>query len=91
MNMENKIINGIHATRYIMSWVRSCGELKLNRKNRKFEDWLRQLVINGRNLTEEEIQDIKDIAQSGKMELEMNAKGFWNGDIITDKPVEYRL
>jgi len=88
---ENKIIRGIHATRYIMSWVKSCGELKMNSRNRNFENWLRQLVINGSLLNEDEIDCITDIARSGKLELEMDAKGYKKENIVTDRPVVYKL
>lgn len=65
---ENKIIDGIHASRYVASYTHKVGKI-----NFLFKDWLRQLVINGRNLTEEEIRYIYNYATNGKLELEDNA------------------
>lgn len=73
MEFENKIINGIHVSRYVASWSNVSGG-----KYRFFffEDWLRQLVINGRSLTEDEIRYIYNYATNGKLELEANARTF---------------
>lgn len=72
---ENELINNIHKSRYIASWTKSGGTL--DRKGRwLFKEWLRSLVINGRNLTEEEIRQIYNYADNGKMELETWAERF---------------
>ena len=67
---ENVTVRGVHATRYIMSYVRAGGEL-LGRKVWEFEDWLKSL-----GLDEEEIYSILSIARNGKLELEISAAQF---------------
>lgn len=71
--LENKKTrNGIHYTRYIMSWINSGGA-KFG-FGFKFEAWLRS-----EGLTEDEIHDIKEMAMCGKLELEINAEAFIKG------------
>ena len=68
---ENKRINGTHATRYIASWIRSGGKLRNGEDVDDFGDWLSSL-----GLSEEDVNDIRNIATNGKMELEHSAKMF---------------
>ena len=67
--LENVIIREIHATRFIMSYVRKGGKLRGPYGN--FNDWLKSL-----GLTEEERKPILDLAGCGKLELEISAKAF---------------
>ena len=69
---DNARIKGIHASRYIMSYLREGGEANYRDK---FREWLKSLPME---LTEEEIDYIVGIYDNGKMELEMNAKRFLN-------------
>ena len=64
---ENKLYNGIHATRYIASWYNSGGGPWLG----DFEDWLMSL-----GLTAAEAREIWNMASCGKLELETSAKKF---------------
>lgn len=64
---ENKKFNDIHATRYIASWHNSGGTLYMG----DFEDWLMSL-----GLTSEEARYVWNIANCGKLELEVDAKKF---------------
>ena len=76
-DFKNEIINGIHASRYIISWVKAGGDLYGSRRRAsKFIDWLYSLVINGRHLTDEEVDRIYYLSSNGKMELEVNAEKF---------------
>lgn len=68
---KNKVINGIHCSRYVASW-KATG-LKTNYL---FKLWLEQLVINGRKLTEGEVKFIYNFGTNGKLELESDAKFF---------------
>ena len=69
---ENKVINGIHATRYIMSWVHEGGKLGVSyRSNDNFRRWLLSL-----GLTEDESKYIVHLANNGKLELEYSANKF---------------
>ena len=83
MNYNNWIVNGIHATRYVASWVNAGGKVTgIPRYDQKFMNWLKQLIINGRSLTEKELSDIYEVAQmlhNGKLELQENAKEFLKG------------
>ena len=76
--LENKIVRGIHISRYIASWMKSggtfdrspwCGEIA-------FKAWLGTLVIDGEHLTEDEKRQICNYADNGKLELETSAKLF---------------
>jgi hypothetical protein len=71
---ENQIIEGIYASRFIASWQKAGGNCRKDRD--LFEEWLRSLVINGRNLTDREIHGICFLASNGKLELETWAKKF---------------
>ena len=71
--LENKMTkNGIQYSRIIASW--------LHEKNKKshiwydFRDWLESLKL----FTDDEIDDIFNMATLGKMELEMNAMYYLN-------------
>lgn len=80
MEFENKIINGIHCSRYIASWCTAGGKLYGSRRNNlDFINWLESLIINDRNLTSEEVKYIHDFASNGKLELENSAKEFLKG------------
>ena len=71
----NELINGIHKSRYVASWINVGGTL--DRRGRGlFRKWLKSLIINDRPLTEDEVQEIYNYAENGKLELEMNAKLF---------------
>ena len=68
---ENRIIEGIHISRFIASWVKEGGKL-----NFTFKEWLKTLTINGRKLTYDEIREIYDFGTNGKLELETLASRF---------------
>lgn len=70
---ENRIIEGIHISRFVASWVKEGGEL-----NFTFKEWLGTLVINERKLTNDEIKDIYNFGTNGKLELEASASKFLN-------------
>lgn len=71
---ENRMIKGIHKSRYVASWVKA-GE-NFFRGGEMFKKWLEQLVIDGEKLTEEEVKEIYKFATNGKLELQINAKSF---------------
>jgi len=68
---DNIFINDIHATRYIVSWFKSGGSLKGQRRNGEFEQWLISLGVD-----EEDRRYIFELATNGKLELENSAKKF---------------
>lgn len=68
---ENKKIHGIHASRYIASFINEGGNILW------FDEWLKSLVIDGEKLTDEEILHITYLADNGKMELEHNVRTFF--------------
>jgi len=76
---ENKLIKeSVHATRFIMSWVREGGKLDRSGEGYDgFRKWLKSL-----ELSDEEIYDIMDIASNGKLELETLAKNFIKSNFI---------
>lgn len=68
---ENKVYNGIYATRFIASWVRSGGSLASHDDLIEFSNWLVSL-----GLSMDDARYIKDLASNGKMELEYSARLF---------------
>lgn len=74
---ENRLIRGIHKSRYCASWMRAVGV----KFNRGFKEWLKTLVIDGEHLTEDEIQEIWLFATNGKLELQESAKAWANSHI----------
>ena len=70
--LENVKIKSVHATRYIMSWVKSGGILRATGEGYyDFSQWLKEL---GLSTSERDI--VLEIASNGKLELEANAKIF---------------
>ena len=80
MEFENSIIRGIHISRYIASWMIAGGTFKRHRgqptSSCAFLRWLRSLVIDGEQLTEDEVRTIYNFAHNGKLELQESAKRF---------------
>ena len=70
VRFENSIIKGVHASRYIMSYLRSGGEI---RYSDKFREWLKALPLE---LTDEEMDHIVEMYSNGKMEFEFDASQF---------------
>lgn len=64
---ENRLYNGIHATRYIASWLNAGGWMWMG----DFEDWLMSF-----GLSAQEAREIWNMAICGKLELENNAEKF---------------
>lgn len=70
---ENKLThNGIHYSRYIVSWQVGTGRILTNRRDNLFEVWLKEV----QKLTDEEISDIHELYANGKLELQTSAKMF---------------
>lgn len=68
---ENKLINGIYASRYIASWLVAGGTLYYVEDVDNFCEWLLSM-----NLTDSEVLYIRHLATNGKLELETTAKKF---------------
>lgn len=69
---ENKVINGVHTSRYIMSWLRSGGTFgRRGEGYYEFKEWLDSL-----GLEDEDAEYIVQLARNGRMELETSAKLF---------------
>jgi len=71
-NFENKKTrNGIHYSRYIASYMKECFKRGKRFWAYQFKEWLRT-----EQLSEQEIDDICEMADCGKMELETKAYLF---------------
>ena len=68
---ENKEINGIHATRFIVSWLKKGGELRYRKDIDDFYNWLMSL-----GLSENDAIYIKKLATNGKLELQTSAMQY---------------
>ena len=68
---ENKIYENIHYSRFIVSYAKKGGKL-----NRKFKEWLKHLVINGKHIPQDIIDDIYFLGTNGKFELENDAMKY---------------
>lgn len=74
---ENKTECGIHPTRFIMSWVREGGTFSRRGIGYDdFRDWLKNLMINGKPLSDNDVDHIMFLARNGKMELEASAENY---------------
>ena len=73
---NKKTHNGIHYSRYIVSWHNSGGLYY----GSSFVEWLRTT----QELTDEEIHDIVEMATCGKLELETSAKMFLSSRLQLD-------
>lgn len=70
---NKKTKNGIHYTRYIASWANTCKALDMPVYfNDRFLRWLE----TSEQLSDEESNDIRNIALNGKLELETSAREF---------------
>ena len=74
MEWENKIYEGIHYSRFIASWVKSGGQA------RYILEWLKKLLINGKPIPENIIQEIYELANCGKPELITHAMLYLKGE-----------
>lgn len=68
---ENKKFEGIYYSRFIASWINVGGKM-----NRRFADWLRTIEVNGKDIPEDVIREIYNLATNGKLELENSAEKF---------------
>ena len=69
---DNEIIDGVHVSRYIMSWVRCGGTLgKRGQGYDDFDKWLKTL-----GLGDDDRRYICNFASNGKLELEESVKRF---------------
>ena len=67
----NKLINDVHATRYIASWLKMGGHLRTGADIDYFRDWLLSMEIS-----DDDAYRIINLATCGRMELEYNARTF---------------
>lgn len=86
---ENRIIRGIHTSRYVASWMHAYSMFLF----RNFRSWLESLIINDDKLSEDEIRFIVNFANNGKLELMENAKKFKIGLMMKEfeEPKEYEM
>ena len=70
---RNRNIKGIYISRYCASWIKAGGQ----RFDHYFIEWLTSLEIDGEKLTLPEINEIRNYAQNGKLELEDSARNFF--------------
>ena len=75
---ENRLILGVHMSRYIASWILAGGSLDRHGIFMMCK-WLKTLTVNGEHLTDEDIHDIRRFAESGKLEFQNSAKEFLKG------------
>ena len=89
MEFKNKLFEKIYYSRFIASWIKAGGNFNKSKKvyvnedhyyrTSMFEEWLRQITINGKHIPEETIKEIYELATSGKLELQEDAKKFLYG------------
>lgn len=76
---DNFKVKGVHYSRYIMSWVRSGGTFNNHDDYIRFRRWLKTFA-----LPDYDINNIMDLAESGKLELEESAKLFMLSQIFNN-------
>lgn len=69
---ENKVYEGIHYSRFIASWVKAGGVITRG----GLTNWLRTLTINGKDIPDDVINEIVNLATNGKLELEDHARAY---------------
>ena len=67
-------------SRYIASYRKMCDELKVPFYRRMFRQWLEEI-----GLCKEEVNDICNMADNGKLEFEEHAKRFLTREFGKDK------
>lgn len=75
-------VQGVHFSRYIASWVNSGGRYF----GEQFDKWLKS-----EGLTEVEIDYVRLMATTGKLELEMNCKKYIKKMKEAEKQIEEGL
>jgi len=65
-------VRGIPMTRFVASWYIGGGYQNIHQVRK----WLKSLIIDGEQLTDEEIEVIAQCIVNGKLELESSAKRF---------------
>ena len=73
---NNNLNCGIHATRFIASWLRVGGNLRYGNDYDDFREWLETLKVDGNPIPEQDIEHIVELARCGKMEFESSARLF---------------
>lgn len=71
-NKKSDEIRGIAITRFVVSWYAAGG---INSRP-MIEKWLKSITIDGKALTDAEVERIADMATTGKFELECSARKF---------------
>jgi len=78
---ENKAFEKIYYSRFIASWYNSGGKrirsyVDSEKRPNDFVRWLRTLTINDKQIPEDVIKDILEMATNGKAELEWNLNKY---------------
>lgn len=84
---ENKMIKGIHVSRYVASWVKEGGTLNYSWDDKSddiyypFERWLKSIPFEDEDgsichMSDEDAKFIVNFATNGKLELESLACEF---------------
>lgn len=68
---KNNLVNDVHETRYIVSWLRAGGSLYYLEDLYDFRAWLESMDI-----AESDIDHIVYLATNGRLELEKSAEKF---------------
>lgn len=68
---DNRLVNGIHQTRYIASWINAGGEIRTGKDMDDFRDWLWSL-----GLADAQVHQIANMAMYGNRDLQDSAKAF---------------
>lgn len=82
---ENRMVNGIHATRYVASFVGECARVGVYPTYRLCMEWLGTLTVNGETLDDADKRIICNLLENGKLELETNCREFLANRKLTSK------
>ena len=89
MDFENRMVNGIHASCYAVSFMKECVDAGITPRYRLCMEWLGTLTVNGQRLSEDDKRLICNLLDNGKMELEHNAKEFLKNKKLSDFDKKY--
>ena len=77
-DLLNLKVHGVHRSRYIASWTNAGGKI-----DEHFYEWLLTIEFDDGTMSEEEADEIWDVANGGKMEFEISAKEYMKLHNIT--------
>ena len=76
-DFENGKVGDIYYSRFIASFIKMKSKVEGGYHiDNRFEEWLRTLTIDGNPISDDAINDMVFMMETGKLELEISAKEY---------------